>query len=195
MAKDYAKNKKKTKKSGASRGKNKSPVSGKLIFSALVLVGGLIALLIYLQWFKPTTDILAKKTTVQQTVKKTTLTPEKKLEKDPDEAVPFYQTHEEIINKTVEIPADDLVLPEDEHKYSYSMPCGSFRDNSRADELKAQIAFAGYESIVKKINVKSGIWYRVLLGPFKSKRKAESIRHRLQDNGFNNCKIWKKKIS
>lgn len=74
------------------------------------------------------------------------------------------------------------------------MPCGSFREISRAEELEAQVALAGYSSKINKVTVKSGVWYRVELGPFSSKRKAESIRHRLQDNGMNYCKIWPKKI-
>ena len=108
--------------------------------------------------------------------------------------MPFYKTHEEMLNKTVEIPIEDLKLPEDEHKYVYLMPCGSFRDSQRAEELKAQIAFLGFESKVNRVNVESGLWHRVELGPFKSKRRAESVRHRLQDNGFDYCKIWPKKV-
>ncbi len=200
MAKDYAKGKGKKKRSGASRGKKNRSVPKGLIFIAFILVVGLVTLLVYLKWYRPSVaskpkanPVTAKKAQSKQSGQS------KKTEKQPknideEDEVPFYKTHKEMLNKTVEIPIEDLKLPESEHQYKYLMPCGSFRDIKRADELKAQIAFAGFESNIHQVTVESGIWYRVELGPFNSKRKTESIRHRLQDNGFNYCKIWPKKI-
>jgi len=205
MAKDYAKNKPKKKKSGASRGKKNSPLSIKLILSALLIMGSMIAFLVYLKVGQTVENSSessppASKISVNKTAPKKTAPIKKSsgntsnVDTDSDE-VPFYRTHKEMVNKTVEIPIEDLKLPEDGHNYIYTMPCGSFRENQRAEELKAQIAMAGYESKINKINVKSGLWYRVELGPFKSKRKTESIRHRLQDNGLSYCKIYRKQIN
>jgi len=193
MAKDFAK-KNARKKKGASRSKKKNPAPKGLIFIAFLMLAGLVALLVYLKWYQQPQASHANQ--VQNVSQEKT--PTKKVDKTTDsgktstdeDEVPFYQIHEEMLNKTVDISADDLKLPEDEHQYSYLMPCGSFRDLKRAQELEAKIAFAGYESKVKAIKVKSGLWHRVELGPFSSKRKAESIRHRLQDNGFINCKIY-----
>lgn len=196
MAKDYAKKNNAGKKKGASRSKKKNPAPKGLIFIAFLMLSGLVALLVYLQWYqKPQTT----QTNQTHSTKKTDTNVSNKAIDDKistqDDEVPFYQIHEEMVNKTVDIPADDLKLPEDEHQYSYLMPCGSFRDIKRAQQLEAQIAFSGYESKINQVKVKSGVWHRVELGPFTSKRKAESIRHRLQDNGFINCKIWPKKIN
>ncbi len=201
MAKDYAKNKNKKKKSGASRGKKKKGASGGLIFTAFLLVAALVSFLVYLKWYRPPALInnqnISKTSEKKPQQKKLPVT--KKPQTDPkkdieDNEVPFYKTHEELVNKTVEIPIEDLKLPDETHKYEYLMPCGSFRDSNRAEELKAKIAFIGFESKINQVNVESVLWHRVELGPFKSKRKAESIRHRLQDNGFDYCKIWRKKI-
>jgi len=200
MAKDYAKNKKKKKKSGASRGKKSTSISKPLLVTTFILFSGLAALLIYLKYFQP--EVPSGKTTksnkVESTVKQTKQTDKKVVPSNKvqaDDEVPFYRTHEEMINKTVEIPIEDLKLPDDENKYEYLMPCGSFRDSARAEELKAQIAFVGFESSINQVQVESGLWHRVELGPFNSKRKTESIRHRLQDNGFEHCKIWRKKLN
>jgi len=193
MAKDYAKSKNIKKKSGASRSPQKSPLSVKLIIASLLIMGTMIAFLIYLKVEHSATKIETQ--SQPKTVKKTTNKAPalknnqpsniaNKLKNDSDE-VPFYRTHEEMLNKTVEIPIEDLKLPNDGHEYIYTMPCGSFRQNKRAEELKAQIAMAGYESKISEVKVTSGLWYRVALGPFKSKRKTESVRHRLQDNGLN----------
>jgi cell division protein FtsN len=195
MPKDYAKAKKGRKKSGASRSKNNGNKPIGLMIVTFFLAAALIALLVYLKWFQPAsinpTDNSGKQA---ETIKPKQA--DKEADAEPlDEEVPFYKTHEEMVNKTVEIPLEDLKLPDDANKYEYLMPCGSFRDIARAEELEAQIALAGYESQVNQVTVESGVWYRVELGPFKSKRTAESIRHRLQDNGLNYCKIWPKKIN
>ena len=210
MAKDYAKKKKARSKSGASRGKNSNSASVGLVLFVIFLVAGLISLLVYLKWYMPTgeDDISTKPkatkpvATKPKTTNSGTAKPVKPKKTDIDDQdsnsdeneIPFYKTHEEIVNKKVEIPLEDLKLPEGADQFVYLMPCGSFRDTARADALKAQIALVGYESNIKKVMEKSNAWFRVELGPFKSKRKAESIRHRLQDNGMNYCKIWPKKI-
>jgi len=200
MARDYAKNKKKKKKSGASRGKKNASISKSLLVTTFILFCGLAALLVYLKYFQPETP--SGKTTssnkIETTTKQTKQSDQKTAQPDKkqtDDEVPFYRTHEEMINKTVEIPIEDLKLPDDKNKYEYLMPCGSFRDSARAEELKAQIAFVGFESTINQVQVESGLWHRVELGPFSSKRKTESIRHRLQDNGFEHCKIWRKKLN
>ena len=70
------------------------------------------------------------------------------------------------------------------------MQCGSFRSNDQAQELKANIAFQGLEAQVRSSKGTSGVWYRVILGPYDSKRVAEKDRHTLQRAKINGCKIW-----
>jgi cell division protein FtsN len=105
--------------------------------------------------------------------------------------IPFYQTHQEMMNKTVDIPLKDLELPH--QNYHYFMPCGSFKRKKQAYRLKARIALVGYYSSIIEIKTQTRIWFRVELGMFTSKREAESIRHKLQDNQIIHCKIWRKK--
>jgi cell division protein FtsN len=88
-------------------------------------------------------------------------------------------------NKQVEVEAEEL-----EDKGPFKVPCGSFRDESQAQSLKAKIAFSGYESIVKTVEGKTGIWHRVELGPFEKKREAEKVRRTLKQAGINYCEIW-----
>ncbi|MFT5838082.1 MAG: cell division protein FtsN [Flavobacteriales bacterium] len=70
------------------------------------------------------------------------------------------------------------------------MQCGSFRKNAQAEELRAKIAFQGLEAQVKSSKGTSGLWYRVILGPYDSKRVAEKDRHTLQRAQIIGCKIW-----
>lgn len=72
----------------------------------------------------------------------------------------------------------------------YQMQCGSFKTQGQADTLKATIAFTGIESQVRKVKGTSGIWYKVILGPYERKRSAEKDKHKLSRNNVNHCQIW-----
>ncbi len=79
---------------------------------------------------------------------------------------------------------------QDQPTIRHLMQCGSFRKNAQAQELKANIAFQGLEAQVRSSKGTSGVWYRVILGPYESKREAEQDRHTLQRAKINGCKIW-----
>ncbi len=186
MPKDYAR-KARPKKRGASRKakKNKVPVS-MWLFTFLV-VGGLVAGLSYLK--------LAPKKSQPNPIEpaaeaKGTNTKNDQQAKTEDYSdVPIYNIHDTLTNKEVEIPEEDLKPSEDLNKYVYLMPCGSFRESFRAEELKATIAMTGNTSSINAVKSNGETWYRVELGPYPRKRKAENVRHRLQDNGVHDCQI------
>ncbi len=75
-------------------------------------------------------------------------------------------------------------------KGPYLMQCGSFRTEQQAQELKANIAFAGVVAQVKKTTGSNGVWYKVILGPYERKRSAENDKHKLARNNINYCQIW-----
>lgn len=87
---------------------------------------------------------------------------------------------------TVEI--DESEQAESERRYL--MQCGSFRDESQAQEMRANIAFQGLEAQVRPSEGKTGLWHRVILGPYDLRRQAEKDRHVLRRNKITTCKIW-----
>jgi cell division protein FtsN len=87
---------------------------------------------------------------------------------------------------SVEVEVDEL--PNADRRYL--MQCGSFRKQSQAEELKATIAFQGLESQVLESEGSKGIWFRVVLGPYETKRDAERDRHALRSARINRCQIW-----
>jgi len=93
------------------------------------------------------------------------------------EGLPSYSVEVEVD----ELPNSDL---------RYLMQCGSFRKQAQAEELKATIAFQGLESQVLESKGSKGIWFRVVLGPYESKRDAERDRHALRSARINRCQIW-----
>ncbi|MBW8190051.1 SPOR domain-containing protein [Neiella marina] len=104
----------------------------------------------------------------------------------PDKPQERWSFIEELETKQVEVDVPDAP----EQTRPYLMQCGSFRIESQADELKAKIAFQGLSSEVRRAEGSKGVWYKVVLGPYKTKRLAETDRHTLQRASIRGCKIW-----
>ncbi|MCL1125918.1 SPOR domain-containing protein [Shewanella surugensis] len=187
-SRDYAnrnpqRNKKGKKKSGSGHGSRRFP------FLILLITALGLAAFIYLLWSisgspteGETIDTVSSTKEVQAVVAKP----------DPDALPPAPQEKwtylEELENKQVEVDlsAKRPVKP----KRPYQIQCASFRKEEQADSMKATIAFQGLEAIVRKVQGTSGMWYKVVLGPYDSKRLAEKQRHILQRGGLNGCQIW-----
>lgn len=87
------------------------------------------------------------------------------------------------------IKEPDLVkveVTEMEQKGPYVMQCGSYKSREQAETLKAKIAFTGIISFIKH----QGSWFKVRLGPYESKRKAESDKNVLKRQKIIGCNIW-----
>ncbi|HEX5792260.1 MAG TPA: SPOR domain-containing protein [Rheinheimera sp.] len=96
-----------------------------------------------------------------------------------------YQYIKELENKEVKVE-----VTEQQAGGPYQMQCGSFRAQQQAETMKAQIAFAGFASQIRRTEGSNGVWYRVVLGPYESKRQATADRNRLRQQSINTCQIW-----
>ncbi len=199
MSRDYANRKPKASKATKSRAtKRKKAPARSFPYLPVIVVLALVAGFGYFLWsIKGSSDTQVTEP-VQQPKKKTSqaqtaLTPatKKAAKPDPNALPPMPQEEwtylEELENKEVEIdlPATGVVS-----SGIYQMQCGSFRQESQANEMKARIAFQGMEAQVRRSEGTNGIWYRVVLGPFPNKREAETNRHKMQKSGINTCQIW-----
>ncbi|MGR2766086.1 SPOR domain-containing protein [Photobacterium ganghwense] len=111
-------------------------------------------------------------------------TPEAKtLPPKPEEK---WRYIEELENKEIQVEAKKEQAP----TRPYLMQCGAYRSQSQAEERKAMIAFQGLTSQIKISQGEKGTWYRVILGPYPQKRKAESDRNQLRRVGIEPCAIW-----
>lgn len=72
----------------------------------------------------------------------------------------------------------------------YLMQCASFRTRAQAEEMKAKIAFQGLEALIRSSTGSNGDWFRVILGPFDTKRDAEKAKHSLRKVNIATCQIW-----
>jgi len=173
--KDYAgRPPKPRKKRGAKQApptKNKRPVWAILLFLLLA-----IGLGYFLAQISGTAEQTPPEPVKQAQPKKLTI---KALPEKPKEKWQYPQDlqEKEVI---VDIP------PQQDTGIRYQMQCGSFRQQSQAEAMKATIAFQGYTANIRH----SGNWYRVVLGPYERKRIAEKQRHKIKRAGVTTCEIW-----
>jgi len=146
----------------------------------LIVTFTLISGFIYFLWFLNQQP--AVKTDVAPTPAKT-VKPKDELPAKPTEEP--YQYIKELENKEVKVE-----VTEQKAGGPYQMQCGSFRAQQQAESMKAQIAFVGFSSQIRRTEGSNGVWYRVVLGPYESKRQANSDMNRLRQQNINTCRIW-----
>ncbi|MBD8513236.1 SPOR domain-containing protein [Photobacterium sp. CAU 1568] len=115
------------------------------------------------------------------------VTAPKQQEKLPPKPAEKWRYIEELENKEVQVEAKKVP---DKPGRPYLMQCGAYRSPGQAEERKAMIAFQGLTSQIKVSQGEKGSWYRVVLGPYPQKRKAESDRNMLRRAGIEPCAIW-----
>ncbi|MBN9286444.1 MAG: SPOR domain-containing protein [Gammaproteobacteria bacterium] len=84
-------------------------------------------------------------------------------------------TNQENIKETSPQAKANIASTEDKTKTSpYVIQAGSFRQLSQAEELKAQLALSGFEASIQTFKLSPrDTRYRVFIGPFTSKDKAD----------------------
>jgi cell division protein FtsN len=166
------------RRSGRGNTKAASPAPVKpwtLLIVTVVLISGFIYFLWYLNQ-QPAVTPLVEKPTVK-TVQKDEL-PAKPTEEP-------YQYIKELENKEIQVE-----VAEQQASGPYQMQCGSFREQQQAETMKAKIAFVGFASQVRRTEGSNGVWFRVVLGPYESKRQATADLNRLRQHSINTCRIW-----
>ena len=108
----------------------------------------------------------------------------KKDELPPKPVAEPYQYIEELKNKEVTVE-----VTEQRRSGPAQLQCGSFRQQTQAEAMKAQIAFAGITADVRRTEGSNGVWFRVVLGPYESRRIATVDMNRLRQMGINTCQV------
>lgn len=182
---DYVRRTSGRKKPSGKKPNKKSNVpakklSWKIIALAIALVIGFVVGLYYLNQEEPV-DV-----TVVNTPANTSTQEVKKLPPAPKENFEYEKILE---NKTVQV-ADKPHTQIKKTQRPYQMQCGAYRIQKQAEERQATIIFnTGIEATVKRTEKNGSVWHRVVLGPYKSKRKAEVDKHKLQALDME-CGIW-----
>lgn len=168
--------------------KNTPKAAPKPTFKAKV-IGIIVIILIsafaYSLWFLKTSP------QTKEPIQSVTVAPEKKETKEAHLPEPPKEKWTYVENlKTKEIEVGQYEVTQ---KGPYKLQCGSFKTTSRAETLKATIAFVGLEAFIRKSLGSNGTWYKVVLGPYSRKRLAEQDKHKLRNNNVNRCQVllWK----
>ena len=165
---DYVNKKRAPKKTTPS----KRPFPVAALVAAVVLVS---AGIYGLYFITTNSDVKASQ---QKVAKEQTKAPKPKPKK-PD----FI---EEIENANIEVE-----VTEQKQKGPYYMQCASLRNRDDAEALKAQIAFkTGLIADVDRTEGKNGVWYRVKIEPFATKRLAESANNQIKRARISRCRIY-----
>lgn len=112
--------------------------------------------------------------------KTATAKPKAQDELPPKPAKEPYTYIKELQTKEIVVEAEQLAA-----KAPANMYCGTFKAMEGAQQLKAKMAFAGVSS---EIRLSSGK-YRVISGPYVSKRQAQNDKNKLQQQKIANCWI------
>jgi len=187
MSKDFAKKSKKGK--SASRldsQKTPNPIPVWIWLLAGLIFGVFATVFLYIQYqptavVKPVSKVESKPPSAKSRYK---AVPAEEVSESE------FNYHNDLENKTIEVTVEEPLPDSKAEKRKFIMQCGSFRKEASAEKLRAQIALTGFEATIKETIEKNGLWHRVVLGPYSSKRVAERERHQLQRNNINNCQIW-----
>ncbi len=74
------------------------------------------------------------------------------------------------------LSVEDAGLVESTSKYTYLVQLASFQRQEDAEHMKASLIMRGFDASIKTAKQQGGIWYRVVMGPFSSRQKAEQIK-------------------
>jgi len=178
MAKDY-------KNTSRPKAKTPQPTPGWVWMLGGLLIGLLVALLVYL---REDLHISDERTTPAPVTEKSQIAPKQtaindksREQTDKKPRFDFYNLLPEI---EVFIPPQELAT-ERERKaakfITYYLQAGSFRRTEDADRMRAQLALNNIESHIQRVTINdSQTWYRVRVGPFQSARKMDIVRNRLR---------------
>ena len=82
----------------------------------------------------------------------------------------------------------DSVEPEPsrgEENVRYVLQVASYTSFNEADRLKAQLTITGFDAAIQKVTIEDkGVYYRVRIGPFESKRKLKNVEQQLARQGI-----------
>lgn len=98
----------------------------------------------------------------------------------PKPAKEPYTYIKELQTKEIQVEAEQLAA-----KAPANMFCGTFKAMEGAQQLKAKMAFAGVSAEIKHSSGK----YRVISGPYVSKRQAQNDKNKLLQQKIANCWI------
>jgi cell division protein FtsN len=101
---------------------------------------------------------------------------------------PKYDFYNVLPEREVEIPDAELrarnAQPQvvEVENVRYYLQIGSFPGETEAEGMKAQLALAGVQAQMSKVEIKGKTWFRLRTGPFADSKALETEKTRLETN-------------
>ncbi|HET9843971.1 MAG TPA: SPOR domain-containing protein [Gammaproteobacteria bacterium] len=125
------------------------------------------------------------------------------LKEEAEENKPRFDFYTLLPNLKVDLP--DVATPpsartqtntkQQDASLAYIIQAGSFKTQDQADKRKATLALQGIESQIQTVNIRpEETWYRVYIGPFKTKEEAQNVQQNLEQNQALNSLILKIRV-
>lgn len=168
------------------------PISpGKWLF-ALLAVGVFATFIYYLWQIKPEADQFAKELeqqTAPKTHSKPLFVPPESSESE-DKQLTFYRLLPELeyVSKNVEnvLSKEESFVSREQAELNdnkqYLIQTDSLRSGQDADRRRAQLILLGFDAKVEKVSLSSGLWYRVTVGPYETKKEVHKAQNILARN-------------
>lgn len=135
-------------------------------------------------------EIIASETTKQKVTGSTEL--QSRAEKERNEALAAFGKPQAYASNTpAKAPVSDISSSSSSDTKRYVMQCGAFRTPEQANTLRSRLSASGQSSQIKQVSSASGVWHRVILGPYASRSSAEQALSRLRSAGaISTCTIY-----
>lgn len=178
---------KRSSRQATKRQKKKTHLSWTSLFIGLA-IGLFITLLLWLNSQKSQTSIpvASNRTAIERP--RTPTTSPLDARKNDQELKEKYKFYTELPNAEVIAPVDQyrkkdtVYIQEQKPHFSrgkFSLQAGAFTTRKQAEKRRATLGLQGYESSVKQTKVNGKQLYRVILGPYATLEKTNSIKTRL----------------
>ena len=109
-----------------------------------------------------------------------------KTEQVPKPKLDFYTVLPQIERIIPDqVPTESKDEDKEEEKAWYVLQAASYESFNDADRLKAQLTINGFDATVQKVAIEDkGVYFRVRLGPYSSKRKLKNVKQQLEEMGI-----------
>ena len=110
-----------------------------------------------------------------------------RADSDPTAKSEKYDFYEMLPNFEVVVPEKDKDVKRDlpaaakiERPGVYVLQVGSYRNESDANRVRAQLALQGVDAKVQRVAVDADVWHRVRIGPISNLDELNKVRKQLQ---------------
>jgi cell division protein FtsN len=116
---------------------------------------------------------------------------------DPEEGAKNYDFYDMLPKFEVVVPEKEREVASDrgtapaniERPGVYVLQAGSYRQQSEADRIRAQLKMQGIDANVQRVAVDEDVWHRVRIGPITDLTELNRLRARLRAADFDDALV------